>query len=83
MYLRQQLVFPVDHELPKADIAVTDPTQWLIAINDLRLALAVRLGIKNDSFQEYEAMTDADPQKPLFAVYFWLGGIQESLINHL
>ena len=83
MYLRQQLVFPVDHELPKADIAVTDPTQGLIAINDLRLALAVRLAIKNDSFQEYEAMKDADPQKPLFAVYFWLGGIQESLISHL
>jgi hypothetical protein len=83
MYLRQQLVFPVDHELPKADIAVTDPTQWLIAINDLRLALAVRLGIKNDSFEEYEGMKGTDPQKPLFAVYFWLGGIQESLISHL
>ena len=83
MYLRQQLVFPVDHELPKADIAVTDPTQWLIAINDLRLALAVRLGIKNDSFAEYEKMKDSDRQKPLFAVYFWLGSIQESLISHL
>ena len=83
LYLREQLVFPVDHELPKADIAVTDPTQWLIAINDLRLALAVRLGVKNDSFEEYEAMKDTDPQKPLFAVYFWLGGIQESLISHL
>ena len=83
MYLREQLVFPVDHELPKADIAVTDPTQWLIAINDLRLALAVRLGIKNDSFAEYEKMKDSDPQKPLFAVYFWLGSIQESLISHL
>jgi len=83
MYLRQQLVFPVDHELPKADIAVTDPTQWLIAINDLRLALAVRLGVKNDSFEEYEGMKATDPQKPLFAVYFWLGGIQESLISHL
>ena len=83
MYLREQLVFPVDHELPKADIAVTDPTQWLIAINDLRLALAVRLGIKNDSFAEYEKMKDSDRQKPLFAVYFWLGSIQESLISHL
>jgi hypothetical protein len=83
MYLREQLVFPVDHELPKADIAVTDPTQWLIAINDLRLALAVRLGIKNDSFDEYEKMKDSDRQKPLFAVYFWLGSIQESLISHL
>ena len=83
MYLREQLVFPVDHELPKADIAVTDPTQWLIAINDLRLALAVRLGINTDSFDEYEAMKDDNPQKSLFAVYFWLGGIQESLISHL
>ena len=83
MYLRQQLVFPVDHELPKADISVTDPTQWLIAINDLRLALAVRLGINTDSFDEYEAMKDDNPQKSLFAVYFWLGGIQESLISHL
>ena len=83
MYLREQLVFPVDHELPKADIAVTDPTQWLIAINDLRLALAVRLGIKTDSFAEYEKMKDSDQQKPLFAVYFWLGSIQESLISHL
>jgi hypothetical protein len=83
MYLREQLVFPVDHELPKADIAVTDPTQWLIAINDLRLALAVRLGIKTDSFAEYEKMKDSERQKPLFAVYFWLGSIQESLISHL
>jgi hypothetical protein len=83
MYLREQLVFPVDHELPKADIAITDPTQWLIAINDLRLALAVRLGVNTDSFDEYEKMKDSDPQKPLFAVYFWLGSIQESLISHL
>jgi len=83
LYLREQLVFPVDHELPKADIAVTDPTQWLIAINDLRLALAVRLDIKTDSFAEYEKMKDSDRQKPLFAVYFWLGSIQESLISHL
>jgi hypothetical protein len=83
MYLREQLVFPVDHELPKADIAVTDPTQWLIAINDLRLALAVRLDIKTDSFAEYEKMKNSVRQKPLFAVYFWLGSIQESLISHL
>ena len=83
MYLREQLVFPVDHELPKADIAVTDPTQWLIAINDLRLALAVRLDIKQDSYEKYELMKDSDEQKPLFAVYFWLGGIQESLISHI
>ena len=83
LYLREQLVFPVDHELPKADIAVTDPTQWLIAINDLRIALAVRLDIDKDGYEKFELMKDSDPQKHLHAVYYWLGGIQESLINHL
>lgn len=83
MYLREQLVFPVDHELPKADIAITDAQQWLIAINDVRLALAVRLDVTPDSFEKYENLPDTDPQKSLFAVYFWLGGIQEKLIEHL
>jgi hypothetical protein len=83
LYLRQQLVFPVDHELPKADISITDPTQWLIAINDLRIALAVRLEIDEDGYKKYELMSDSDPQKHLHAVYYWLGGIQENLISHL
>jgi hypothetical protein len=83
MYLREQLVFPVDHEFPKADIAITDAQQWLIAINDVRLALAVRLNVTPESFEKYELLPDTDPQKSLFAVYFWLGGIQEKLIEHL
>ena len=83
MYLREQLVFPVDHELPKADIAITDAQQWLIAINDVRLALAVRLNVNPESFERFENLPDTDPQKSLFAVYFWLGGIQEKLIEHL
>jgi hypothetical protein len=83
LYLREQLVFPVDHELPKADISITDPTQWLIAINDLRIALAVRLEIDEDGYKKYELMPDSDPQKHLHAVYYWLGAIQENLISHL
>jgi len=83
LYLREQLVFPVDHELPKADISITDPTQWLIAINDLRIALAVRLEIDEDGYKKYELMPNSDPQKHLHAVYYWLGAIQENLISHL
>jgi len=83
LYLREQLVFPVDHELPKADISITNPTQWLIAINDLRIALAVRLEIDEDGYKKYELMSDSDPQKHLHAVYYWLGAIQENLISHL
>jgi hypothetical protein len=83
LYLREQLVFPVDHELPKADISITDPTQWLIAINDLRIALAVRLEIDEDGYEKYESMLDSNPKKHLHAVYYWLGAIQENLISHL
>jgi len=83
LYLREQLVFPVDHELPEADVKITDPTQWLIAINDLRIALAVRLEIDENGYEKYEVMPDSDPQKHLFTVYYWLGGIQENLISHL
>jgi hypothetical protein len=83
LHLREKLVFPVDHELERADIAISDPSQWLMAINDVRLALSVRLNIDQSSYEKYELMPDTDLQKPLFAVYFWLGGIQERLISHL
>ena len=64
-------------------IEVGDEISWLAGMNDIRLALAVRLDIDKDGFEKYELMKDSDPQKHLHAVYYWLGGIQESLINHL
>jgi len=56
---------------------------WLLAINDLRIALSVRLGITPESFEVFEALDDEDPQKGIYAVYFWLGWLQESLLNLL
>jgi len=56
---------------------------WLMAINDLRLALSVRLEINPESFDLFETLSDEDPQKPIYAVYFWLGWLQESLLNLL
>ncbi len=53
---------------------------WLLALNDLRLALSVRLEINEDSFQLFESLPDEDPQKPLFAVYYWLGWLQQNLL---
>lgn len=82
-YLRQQLLSAVEKELVRADIQISDRTSWAIAINDLRLALAVRLDIEQSSYEKYELMPNSDPQKPLFAVYFWLGGLQERLITHI
>ena len=60
-----------------------DSEVWLLALNDLRLALSVRLAINPESFEHFEALVDEDPQKAIFAVYFWLGWLQESLLNLL
>ena len=56
---------------------------WLLALNDLRLALSVRLEINPESFETFESLSEDDPQKPIYAVYFWLGWLQESLLNLL
>ncbi|GAA4157828.1 DUF2017 domain-containing protein [Gryllotalpicola daejeonensis] len=52
---------------------------WLRAITDLRLALATRLGIESDDDEGSD-----DPElAPAKAAYWWLGGLQENLIQAL
>lgn len=60
-----------------------DSETWLMAINDLRLALSVRLQITPESYDLFESLPDDDPQKPIFAVFFWLGWLQTNLLNLL
>jgi len=60
-----------------------DAELWLMAINDLRLALSVRLDINEESHDVFESLPDSDPQKSIYAVYFWLGWLQESLLELL
>jgi hypothetical protein len=56
---------------------------WLKALNDLRIALSVRLEIDENSFDKFELLPEEDPQKPVYAVYFWLGWLQEYLLGLL
>ena len=60
-----------------------DADTWLIALNDLRIALSVRLEIDSESFEKFELLPDEDPQKSVYAVYFWLGWLQENLLTAL
>ncbi|MGP4114381.1 DUF2017 domain-containing protein [Streptomyces sp. 4N509B] len=56
--------------------------QWLGALNDLRLAIASRLEITaEDDGDRLFALPDSDPDKPMVMAYFWLGGLQESLVE--
>jgi hypothetical protein len=59
-----------------------DAKQWLGALNDLRLAIATRLDITDeDSNDRLFSLPDTDPDKPMVMAYFWLGGLQESLVE--
>ena len=77
--MREQLSILVD-EGHGGLIENIDGELWLKALNDLRIALSIRLAVDEKSFEKYELMPDEDPQKSLFAVYFWLGWLQENLL---
>ena len=77
---REALVVIVDSNSPGV-IEELDSATWLAVINDLRIALSVRLEISESSFEKFEALPEEDPQKPLYAVYFWLGWLQSNLLD--
>lgn len=53
---------------------------WLGALNDLRLVLGVRLDVREDD--DPDTWAD-DPDAAAYAVYWWLGLAQESLLDLL
>lgn len=54
---------------------------WLGSINDLRLVLGTRLGVTEDL--DPNALPDDDPATPAFALYFYLGWLQEQVVEAL
>ena len=80
--VREQLTGLVD-ENHGGVIEELDADIWLKAINDLRIALSIRLEINEESFETFEMLPDEDPQKSVYAVYFWLGWLQENLLGLL
>jgi len=53
---------------------------WLRSLNDVRLALGVRLGITDDYDQLAGDLGDDDPRYAYIQVYQWLTYLQESLV---
>ena len=58
-----------------------DADAWLGWLNDFRLVLGTRLDVTEDSYEEQ--VSADDPRAQAFAVYGWLGWLQESLISCL
>ena len=67
---------PVDRTVPDGEIH-----EWLRLINDMRLAIGVRLEVDEDKMSQ-----EPDPQDPegaALSVLHWLGWIQESILKEM
>ena len=49
----------------------------------MRLALGVRLKVDQHSHDDLELLAPDDPMRAVYAVYTWLGWLQETLVNAL
>jgi hypothetical protein len=56
---------------------------WLRALNDVRLALGVRLGITDEEQDMAEDLPDDDPRAAYVMLYQWLAYLQDSLLDAL
>jgi len=65
------------------DLDHDNANAWLGALNDIRLALGVRLKVEQNSSEQLELLPPDDPMRGVYAVYTWLGWMQESLLDAL
>jgi hypothetical protein len=65
------------------DLDHDNANAWLGALNDIRLALGVRLKVEENSSEQLELLPPDDPMRGVYAVYTWLGWMQESLLEAL
>lgn len=68
----------IDVELDEAEAET-----WMRAFTDIRLALAVRLGVEADDEDYWHSLPDEDPRAQAHDIYDWVGWLQESLIGAL
>jgi Domain of unknown function (DUF2017) len=60
-----------------------DAQAWLRALNDVRLALGVRLGVTDDFEADTRKVDSSDPRSAYIWIYQWLAFLQESLVDAL
>jgi hypothetical protein len=64
-------------------LSEADAQAWLRALNDVRLALSVRLGVTEEFDEEVAEIAADDPRSAYVWVYQWLAYLQDSLIQAL
>jgi hypothetical protein len=67
----------------QVELSVDQAQAWMRALNDVRLALGVRLEVTEEIHDEIEAMSEDDPRYPAFVTYDWLTYLQDTLVRAL
>ncbi len=67
----------------KVRLSEPEAQAWLRALNDVRLALSVRLGITEELSEEDFDLSADDARTAFLWVYQWLAELQESLVEAL
>jgi Domain of unknown function (DUF2017) len=65
----------------EVDLDADDVQAWLRCLTDLRLALAERLEITEEDPSAFDHVDEDDPRTGMYAVYGWLGYLQETLVD--
>jgi len=58
-------------------------TAWITALNDVRLALGVRLEITEDEVPPPGIEDPESAEAAMYATYRWLSAVQDSLVTAL
>jgi hypothetical protein len=67
----------------KVRLSEPEAQAWLRALNDVRLALSVRLGITEEEDDQEAKFAPDDPLSAYMLIYQWLAFLQESLVEAL
>jgi hypothetical protein len=79
----QEMLDTLPDEGGRIQLTQDEALSWLKALNDVRLALGVRLGVTEEFEEQWARLKPDDPQWTAFEVYAWLGAVQESLVQAL
>jgi hypothetical protein len=77
----QEMLDTLPEEGGRIQLTQDQGLSWLKALNDVRLALGVRLGVTEEFEEQWGRLKPDDPQWSAFEVYAWLGAVQESLVQ--
>jgi hypothetical protein len=67
----------------KITLADGEAQAWLGTLNDLRLTIASRLDLQEDTHASFYELGEDDPRFPLFQIYDWFTFLQETLVHAL